>query len=380
MKIGILTLPFHGNLGGIFQNYALQISLQKLGYDSQTIIIPNSKPARLSQVLSIAKRSFQKYILEKNIPIRVSPGKNEQNIILKEPNRFIQEYIKVAQINSKQLENLKYLEGEYDAIIVGSDQVWRPKYTKDIQFYYLGFLPDKTKIKRIAYAASLGTNEWEYSVDQTNACKQLVHRFHAVSVRERSAVSLMEEKFQLNAVQTLDPVLLLNKSDLEKLIPENHTKYEQSRAFINLLDNTDEAKYKIEKICQSKGLKPFSILPEKTFVQVGKDGIQDCIFPSIENWLKSFKYSSLVITDSFHGVVISILLNKDFICLGNKKRGLSRMTNILSKYKLMDRLVLNKDSLQNTGNLKSIDYTEINKALDADRAQSFNFLKTALNS
>ncbi len=380
MKIGILTLPFHGNLGGIFQNYALQRSLQKLGYDSQTIIIQNSKPARLSKVLSIAKRSFQKYILQKNIPVRVSPSKNEQNIILKELNRFIQEYIKVAPINSKQFENSKCLEGKYDAIIVGSDQVWRPKYTKDIQLYYLGFLPEKSKIKRIAYAASLGTNEWEYSVDQANACKQLVRKFHAVSVREMSAVSLLQEKFQLNAVQTLDPVLLLSQSDLEKLIPENQSNLAQSRAFINLLDNTDAAKYKTEKICQSRGLTPFSILPEKTFVQVGKEGIQDCIFPSIENWLKSFKYSSLVITDSFHGVVISILLNKDFICLGNEKRGLSRMTDILKKYKLMDRLVLDVDSLQDTKNLESIDYTEINKALDADRAQSFNFLKTALNS
>ncbi len=379
MKIGILTLPFHGNLGGIFQNYALQISLQKLGYDSQTIIIPNRKPNYLSILLSVMKRAFRKYILRKDIPIRVSAWDNENKIIYKELNRFIRHNIETAQISLKQLKNASFIENEFGAIIVGSDQVWRPKYTSDIELYYLSFLQKDSKVKRIAYAASLGTGDWEYSVDQTNACQQLISRFNSVSVRENSAVDLLQKYFHINAAHTLDPVLLLSKADIEKLIPESDQHMNHDKAFINLLDNTGESKNITDKICQKRGLRPFSILPEKTFVQVGKKGIQDCIFPSIETWLQSFQYSSLVITDSFHGLVISILLNKDFICLGNKKRGLSRMTNILNKYNLMDRLILDVDSLDNINNLKAINYDDINKALDSDRTHSISFLKTALS-
>ena len=78
---------------------------------------------------------------------------------------------------------------DFDAFIVGSDQVWRRLYMPDIYREYLSFA-EGWNVRRISYAASFGTEEWEYSPLETTECRRLLQKFDAVSVREASGVSL----------------------------------------------------------------------------------------------------------------------------------------------------------------------------------------------
>ena len=78
---------------------------------------------------------------------------------------------------------------------------------------YLAFAKDWKQIKRIAYAASFGTDKWEYTLEETRECAALLKLFDAVSVREASAVQLCKNYFQIKAVHLLDPTLLLSKED-----------------------------------------------------------------------------------------------------------------------------------------------------------------------
>ena len=91
---------------------------------------------------------------------------------------------------------------DFDAFIVGSDQVWRRLYMPDIYREYLSFA-EGWNVRRISYAASFGTEEWEYSPLETTECRRLLQKFDAVSVREASGVSLCKKHFGVEAVHVV---------------------------------------------------------------------------------------------------------------------------------------------------------------------------------
>ena len=115
-----------------------------------------------------------------------------------------------------------------EALVVGSDQTWRAKYNRGRLFdMFLRFARDFTG-KKIAYAASFGVDNWEYSKKQTAICTSLLQQFNAISVRETSGVTLCKEYLRLNAIAVLDPTLLIEREVYENLcvnIPLNKEKF-----------------------------------------------------------------------------------------------------------------------------------------------------------
>ena len=107
----------------------------------------------------------------------------------------------------------------FDAYVVGSDQVWRPTYNLGDKLFdmYLAFA-DGQQVKRLSYAASFGVDKWEYSDDQTRICSELAKQFDAISVREKSGVKLCADNLGVDAIHVLDPTMLLDPSDYNKLI------------------------------------------------------------------------------------------------------------------------------------------------------------------
>ena len=141
---------------------------------------------------------------------------------------------------SKQFRNLKNFTEKHlplsepwygssipdcDCIIVGSDQVWRPKYTHLPGAYFLDFLPDDHAIKKIAYAASFGVDNWEFSPDQTERFSILVNRFDAVSVRESSGVELCKKYLHCPACQMPDPTLLHDAGFYQEIFSTDGCQY-----------------------------------------------------------------------------------------------------------------------------------------------------------
>ena len=105
---------------------------------------------------------------------------------------------------------------EYDAYVVGSDQVWRPNYNPFMKAMFLG-ITEREDVKRIAYAASFGTSKWEFSPQMTSECAVLAKKFDMITVREKSGVDLCREYFGVEATWVLDPTMLLNREDYEKV-------------------------------------------------------------------------------------------------------------------------------------------------------------------
>ena len=256
MKIGILTLPLHTNYGGILQAYALQTVLERMGHEVVVIdqerrkfVIPLHK-----RYLVYAKRIIEKYLLRKNIHIFLEDyNKKITPIIEKNTRKFIEEYIK-----TKYYSRLSEIdEKEYDAIVVGSDQIWRPIYfNEDIkENAFLYFTKDWIQCKRIAYAPSFGSEMWEYSPLETRRIKDMIGKFSYISVREETGKTMCEQYLGCKAEVVLDPTLLLRREDYINLINNRNISIEHKSEMllVYILDmNSYKKKYNRKNIFRIK--------------------------------------------------------------------------------------------------------------------------------
>jgi hypothetical protein len=267
----------------------------------------------------------------------------------------------------------------FQAFIVGSDQIWRPKYAQNVpEAYFLGFTKNIKNIKRLSYAASFGTDEWEYNDKETLACRELVNMFDAVSVREESAVLLCKSKFGINAVHTLDPTMLLEKKDYINLIENAGTKESSGNLLVYYIDLSDDKVKAICKISEMLKLVPFKInIPKEDIISHTKIDIP--IASPVEEWLRGFYDSRFVITDSFHGTVFSIIFNKPFIVYGNVDRGMSRFDSLLRMFGLEDRMINSFSELNNRKIFDPIDWVAVNNIIDKHRILSKEFIDSNLD-
>ena len=342
MKIGILTLRLHNNYGGILQAYALQKVLQQMGHD--VTLIDKSRFIKLplfsfSRYYLYFKRLILKMISDRSLPVRWDKKLNDDMAIMSTNTYpFILKNIKRIETNNNY-SNIK--QDDFDAFVVGSDQVWRPKYFGQtiIPCAYLSFAKE-WNVKRISYAASFGTEDWEYTEEQTAECKELIRLFDAVSVRESSAVELCKKHFDTSAMHVLDPTMLLDASDYIKLFEEAHTPQSLGSLMCYILDENKEKQEVVSCIEQTLHLKSFSV---NSKYEVADAPLEERIQPPVEAWLRGFNDAEFVITDSFHACVFSILFEKPFIVYANKNRGMARFHSLLSIFGLENRLITNSE-------------------------------------
>ena len=334
MKCGIITQPLRLNYGGILQAFALQTVLERLGNNVEVIQTKYNnypEPKGLKASVVYGKRAILKFLGLSDTPVFAEKQLNEQwPIVSEHTRRFIKQYVHVREISSFDEVDSK----DYDVLVVGSDQVWRPAYSNLYQCF-LQFA-ENWDVKRIAYAASFGTDEKEYTSEQVAVCKSLIKKFDAVSVREDSGVAMCEEYFGVQAQHVLDPTLLLDKEDYINLVKESGIGPSEGDLFVYMLDPSTEKNTIVAQIAVQRHLKPFTVKSNSDYKYAQ---LEDRIQPPMEQWLRGFMDAKFVVTDSFHGCVFSIIFNKPFIVIGNAERGLSRFTSLLYSLGLEDRLI-----------------------------------------
>lgn len=217
MRVALLTLPLHTNFGGILQCYALQTVLERMGHEVSVLNTDFENINGRTRIEIFIKRLI-KTILRKES--KFYGWKTEREITRKNTQAFIDKYIHIRNVTDLSLLE----ENDFEAIVVGSDQIWRPLYYQPIVNAYLKFAKDWTSIRRIAYAASFGTDIWEYTPQETDECAALLKLFSSVSVRENSGVSLCKQHLGKEAVQVSDPTLLLTPKDYLNLISQSNIK------------------------------------------------------------------------------------------------------------------------------------------------------------
>ena len=374
MKIGIITLTLTENYGGILQAYALQSILQQMGHDAT--IIDRSRylhwsPFKKCRVYT--RRFLKKLFIDKGTIVRPDLKNNrELEIIRANTYPFLLKHL-------HRIETDRHFStiapGDFDAFIVGSDQVWRPQYfgKPTIANAFLSFA-EGWNVKRLSYAASFGTDEWLFTDSQTKKCGELLRQFNAVSVREESGVGLCKQHFNTQAQHLLDPTLLLTAAHYTRLFEEAGTPPSDGTLMCYILDPTPDKKQIVTNVAQAYSLKAFSTTSSFDHPELP---LQERIQPPVENWLRGFYDAKFVITDSFHACIFSILFQKPFVVYGNKSRGIARFTSLLKTFGLENRLVTNSDDAKRVIN-EPIDWGRVNTIKKEWQEKSIHFLKSNL--
>ena len=227
-------------------------------------------------------------------------------------------------------------ENEYDILMVNSDQTWN-KY--DEHFYDYGFLKfaENWNIPRFAYAASYG-DYWILNKKDKKIVKKLLKKFIGISVREKSAVEILQKNFGVKSIHVLDPTLLLDSKDYLELIRDykSNININENYIFSYIVGRTQPIYNIVNKIgAKLNDNVRFLLLNNKT---------------SIENFIYLISNCKAVISNSYHGTIFSIIFNKPFITFANPKAqrfvSLGEIFNIksriISKYNISDISLLNK--------------------------------------
>jgi len=377
MKIAIMTQPLGPNYGGIMQAWALQQILKDAGHEPVTLDRrPNAKSA-LYYVARLGYRALQKSLGRRRAPIFV-----ERHIpyILKNTKEFIGNNIIVSDTLDSNRKLKDHFEREnYDAVIVGSDQTWRPSYSPNIGNYFLDFIRSRN-IKRIAYASSFGVDDWEFSRNETLKFARLLRCFDAISVRESSGVLLCEKYFGVQAKQLVDPTLLLERERYECLFKKD-AHPARNGVYTYILDSAVWKNKVVDSVASQLDKPLYSSQAIATINNLGACNLDDCVLPDVERWLEGFYTADFVVTDSFHGTVFSIIFRKPFISLINYERGGDRFISLLSVLGLNDRLIRPCDDCNIIKVVASdIDFNLVDAKLGVLKSEAISFLKTHLES
>ncbi|MBQ9835465.1 MAG: polysaccharide pyruvyl transferase family protein [Akkermansia sp.] len=344
MHIGILTQKWDSNYGGILQAAALQRVLQQLGHD---VTVLDRRAAdfrvgskRFKDRVSAAMELFGLHRLKTLARLKGFSPSLKQRALLRqhEPQEsFIRRNLNLSPLCHHPVSPQDAAATGAEAWVVGSDQVWRYAYQNAIRDCFLTFCTPEQRQKSITYAPSFGHDTWDAPAEDTEACRRLLADFKAVSVREESGCELCRRTFGREAVFMPDPTLLLTAEDYCRMSELPAERPQGNYIAYYVLDMNPEVRDYIHRAEKALGMKAVDIMFDLPAEKRRKKD-RKTPFRPVEEWIDLLSRAAFVITDSFHGSVFSTLFRKDFVCLGNMRRGGARFETLFGKLDLWDRM------------------------------------------
>lgn len=381
-KIGIITDFYKSyNYGGVLQAYALPKVCEKMGFSCEQIAFDKkgnenevSVKGKIKNIKKIGLKEYLNLKVHYTLKSQVYAALEIRKELFK---KFIDKHIIYSNIYNQA--TIKNAGNKYDAFICGSDQIWNPKwYCKE---YFLNFVPNE-KLK-IAYSASIGRDK--LSRDEELYIKPLIKRLNFISVRENNAKELIKGITDKDLFVTLDPTLLLNKSEWDKvqISPYINKPY----IFVYLLGENDANKKYIKKIATDLNMKVIYIPYTKLRYNKHDDKLNTININDVgpAEFVGLIKNAEIIITDSFHGCVFSIIYQKKFWCLKRnidteKESMNSRIYTLFENLEIGNRFIDKNNIHIKNKFFSEIEYEGVNKNLNELKRNSLNFLKNALSS
>ncbi len=367
MKVGLITLHNVKNYGSVLQTYATQNIFKNLGLECE--VINYSRKDLIDENL-VQNRINSSKVFSKNVFTRFA-GKiflgNSTKKQIKIFNSFLTENINLTKRYNSFEEILEDVPVA-DIYCTGSDQVWNSDWNKGIEkAFFLEFVPENKK--RISYAASFGKEKLdENEIDIT---KEMLKKYSNISVRENSAVKIINELGIDNVEHVLDPTLMLDKEEWSKLKAE--IKHKGKYILVYQL-NTKNPEFDNYVKNLSKIKKMPIIRVSNVLYQAFKYG-KFAYCPEVKQFLTYFLNAEYIVTDSFHATGFSINFNKKFACIFPKKFS-TRLQSILELTGLEERKVQDFNDFSIID--KDIDWNKVNKIIENEREKSLDFLKKAI--
>lgn len=349
MKIGILTFHRAHNYGAILQVYALQ-ELLKEYYDVEIIdYYPKSLHYyHYSECYNVSIFHVKEYVKNK-----LFLGRRKKRYLAF--NNFIENYLVVSP------QPIDDINKKYDAIIIGSDQVWNPRNNYgEYDYYYWGRFKRAGELRLISYAASAGKSlkelDWPLVAN-------FLRNFDAISVREFQFRDLLKNKCDINSEWVVDPTMLQDRIFWNKIVPPK--LYDKPYLFFYQARRNESA-YNYAKKYAKKMKLQFVCLSAHIMLQNDKK----VIAADPLDFLSLVKYASYIVTTSFHGTVFCYQFKKDFCCLKLDDGDNDRTESLLSLMGLKDRLIC----LNQCPNTDEINWEKIESTFTLIRNKSKKWL------
>lgn len=350
---GVITFHNYDNYGAILQSYGLQKKLKELGIDPEIIDYRCDYISNPFKLVNLKKKGLFNYIYGVighicYIPRRFRCNKFRRNMRYSEP------------VSRGRMDAVKE---KYDMYIAGSDQIWDYTLTNSDTTYFLDFVAGGRK--KYSYAASFG--EHLPSSDQLKKrYGNLLRDFDEILVRESSGVEFVEEILDRKPGLVCDPTLLLDAGDWEPLVkePKNKTPY----ILVYQLGINKEVVDFVRRLARKTGLRVVYI----PFPLVGLMKCSCKIAVGPAEWMGLFKNAEYVVSDSFHGIVFSLIFNRKFFAMVNGHHVNKRAEQLLRQVKLSHRTI---DQATDRMLTEKIDFTYANEQLAMIRKESFEALK-----
>lgn len=367
MKIKTITCHKVNNHGANLQVYALMHYLEDLGNDVEIIdyfpeYFKHFRPLYCGTPKYAANPVTRfAYICAK------FPGRLKSYLEYKKSDRkknfeaFRDKYYRLTD-TYESFEELKANPPKADLYIAGSDQIWNTMMNngKD-PAYYLQFAPKNTTTA--TYAASFSVSEIPDELKEQT--KKYIKSIDFVSVREKSALKILDDLGILNGQAVLDPVFLLEKKQWSKI--ESNIKLDDEYVLVYDFEGSDEVKNFAVKYAQKHNLKIYSLYKneycDKSFENFGPD-----VFLSL------IKNAEFIVSNSFHATAFSLIYEKEFAVIKRQEGINSRMVDLLSSVGIDDRIV---DSYQE---FNAIDFNLVKEKLEIEVEKSKGYLKKVLES
>lgn len=353
-KVGIVTITSGANYGNRLQNYAMQITLRKLGYNPYTIRKKDERKSVKGTIKKLVKHiTGYKYTpLDKRI---------------ERFEKFNRKYICFSKNYIESDDYSKKLCDEFDYFICGSDQIWNPNYRMNTGCHFLSFVKGKNKI---SVSASLGIQNITES--DSKRISKWMRELDAISVREKVAKDICEKIVGKKVSVLIDPTLMLDEEEWTKIAKKPKNMKNDDYILCYFLGSVNESCIAdIKEYASNKKVK--IVFLEDIWRNLGFSSNEEYTYdPSEFVWLIS--NSKFVITDSFHATVFSVIFKKKFIIvprLDQKNNMNSRFDSLLEMFEI-ENAIYNKD-FGIEQNLK-VDYKKVKQILDCEKKKFCEFI------
>lgn len=392
MKVSVVCIYYNRNYGSVLQSLALNTYLEKLGCEVN--IIPFKDRAGVKEKLDILfdlklPKLFDPEIVKRKIQEKKArtaatdiDEEYVEGVKVRERaySKFVKKNFAVPEKVLNRNELARFVQ-DSDAVIVGSDQLWTP-HDILIGYHTLGFVP--SDVKKISYATSFGVKELPTAHIRRRA-KEFLSNMDEISVREIQGKQIIERLGIGKPIHVVvDPTMLLTKEEWDEIIPSARI-VEEKYIFCYFLGNNPEHREFARRIKKQLGLNIVALQHMDEYV-AGDGEYADKVLYDINpsQFVALIRDAELILTDSFHGSVFSVLYHKNFFVMNRHKENEMRSTNSridtfcsmlgLEKRHLAEDLMIYP--LKNI--CQHINYDNVDQRLYNSRNNSIVFLKNAL--
>ena len=366
MKIGILTYHRAENYGALLQAYATKTYVESLGHDVTFVdywpqyhidyfklfswrrFLAGSIRTKLAMLIGILVWGISRYRRKREL------------------QQFMQQRLGLTP--KPQYTDMDDKTEQYDAVIYGSDQIWRKQHLGGVEFddWYFGSDNVQTK-KKIAYAASMGKQETTEKDD--GYVKRMMQNFSHIAVRETSLQDYLY-KIGVSSIVVSDPVFLLTKEQWQQLAQPTG-KCKDYILFYNLL-NTPESTRFARALSKHTGFPVIEVTKRLSLLHIGSGYVRTA---SVERFLGLLAGARYVVSNSFHGVAFSLIFGKQFWAAGMGEKA-GRVTSLLASVGISQRYV--ETAFQPAILKDTINYENVNVQLNNIVVSSEKYLKASI--